>query len=247
VDDEKPALEELKYILNQQKDLEIIGTYTNAIKALENILKEKPDIVFLDIEMPEINGFMVANEIIKANLDTFIVFATAFDEYAIKAFEINAVDYVLKPFSEERLQKTIHRIMEKYRQNQIINTKSALEQLLQNRPKNNSHKLPVWKNNRIILLKKEDILFCMAEDGEIKVVTVEDKYRVEGTLGHLEEVLPKECFFRCHRSFLVNIDAISEIIPWFNNTYIIKIKGKDIEIPVSRRHIKEFKERLHLT
>lgn len=247
VDDEKPALEELKYILSQKKDIEIIGAFTNSVKAFEQILKEKPDIVFLDIEMPELNGFMVASEIIKADLGTFIVFVTAFDEYAIQAFEINAVDYVLKPFSEKRLQKTVHRIMEKYRQNQILNTKTALEQLLQKRPVNNPHKLPVWKNDRIILLNIEDILFCMVENGEIIIVTNEDRYRVEGTLGHLEEILPKENFFRCHRSFLVNLDAISEIIPWFNNTYIIKIKGMNDEIPISRRNIKEFKERLHLT
>src|SRR5690554_3496530 len=106
VDDEKPALEELNYILMQQKSIEIIGSYTNSAKAIEEILKTEPDVVFLDIEMPEFNGFMVANEMIKRKLNTSIVFVTAFDEYAIKAFEINAVDYVLKPISEERIKKT---------------------------------------------------------------------------------------------------------------------------------------------
>ena len=107
VDDEKPALEELTYIINKYSFIELIGTYNNPTIALERILKEKPDVVFLDVEMPEINGFTIAREIIRAEMDTIIVFVTAFDEYAIKAFEVNAVDYILKPFHEERIDLTI--------------------------------------------------------------------------------------------------------------------------------------------
>lgn len=110
VDDEKPALEELSYIINKYSFIEISGTFTNPAEALEHILKEKPDVVFLDIEMPEINGFTIAREITNAEIDTIIVFVTAFDEYALKAFEVNAVDYILKPYDEKRIDQTVKRL-----------------------------------------------------------------------------------------------------------------------------------------
>jgi len=247
VDDEKPALEELTYIINKYSFIELIGTYNNPTIALERILKEKPDVVFLDVEMPEINGFTIAREIIRAEMDTIIVFVTAFDEYAIKAFEVNAVDYILKPFHEERIDLTIKRIKNISKQHNKENNQKVIQKILEIQETKPINKLPVWKNNRILLLNPEDIIYCTMEDGKTVIVTEDERYITDGKLIYLEEILKQDGFFRCHRSFLVNLNTINEVIPWFNNTYIIKMKGIDDEIPISRRHMKEFKKLLNIS
>lgn len=247
VDDEKPALEELTYIINKYSFIELIGTYNNPTIALERILKEKPDVVFLDVEMPEINGFTIAREIIRAEMDTIIVFVTAFDEYAIKAFEVNAVDYILKPFHEERIDLTIKRIKNISKQHNKENNQKVIQEILEIQETKPINKLPVWKNNRILLLNPEDIIYCTMEDGKTVIVTEDERYITDGKLIYLEEILKQDGFFRCHRSFLVNLNTINEVIPWFNNTYIIKMKGIDDEIPISRRHMKEFKKLLNIS
>lgn len=247
VDDEKPALEELRFILNKYNFLEVVGTYTNPTKALEHILKECPEVVFLDIEMPEVNGFVIAGEIIKAEMNTSIVFVTAFDEYAIRAFEINAVDYILKPFHVERIDSTIKRIKHINKQQKRINSQIAIKELIELQHSKSVNRLPVWKNNRILLLNPEEILYCTMEDGKTVIVTAKERYITEGKLIHLEEILGQDGFFRCHRSFLVNLDSINEVIPWFNNTYLLKLKDISDEIPISRRHMKEFKKRLNIS
>ena len=247
VDDEKPALEELTYIINKYSFIELIGTYNNPTIALERILKEKPDVVFLDVEMPEINGFTIAREIIRAEMDTIIVFVTAFDEYAIKAFEVNAVDYILKPFHEERIDLTIKRIKNISKQHNKENNQKVIQKILEIQETKPINKLPVWKNNRILLLNPEDIIYCTMEDGKTVIVTEDERYITDGKLIYLEEILKQDGFFRCHRSFLVNLNTINEVIPWFNNTYIIKMKGIDDEIPISRRYMKEFKKLLNIS
>lgn len=247
VDDEKPALEELTYIINKYSFIELIGTYNNPTIALERILKEKPDVVFLDVEMPEINGFTIAREIIRAEMDTIIVFVTAFDEYAIKAFEVNAVDYILKPFHEERIDLTIKRIKNISKQHNKENNQKVIQKILEIQETKPINKLPVWKNNRILLLNPKDIIYCTMEDGKTVIVTEDERYITDGKLIYLEEILKQDGFFRCHRSFLVNLNTINEVIPWFNNTYIIKMKGIDDEIPISRRHMKEFKKLLNIS
>jgi len=247
VDDEKPALEELSYIINKYSFIEISGTFTNPAEALEHILKEKPDVVFLDIEMPEINGFTIAREIINAEIDTIIVFVTAFDEYALKAFEVNAVDYILKPYDEKRIDQTVKRLKNISKQQKKENSQKVIQKILEMQELRPINKLPVWKNNRILLLNPEDILYCTMEDGKSIIVTENERYVSDGKLIYLEEILRRDGFFRCHRSFLVNLNAISEVIPWFNNTYIIKVRGLEDEIPISRRHMKEFKKKLNIS
>ncbi|WP_058485006.1 LytR/AlgR family response regulator transcription factor [Defluviitalea phaphyphila] len=241
VDDERPALEELEYMLEKYENIEVVGTYTDPLIALKEIKRKKPQVVFLDISMPEIDGFSLAKEIIKLNFKVNIVFVTAFDEYAISAFEINAVDYILKPLCEERLDSTINRIRDNIKQDAIkINSIQEVVRQL----KKPLIRIPVWKKDRIILLDPKEILYCTVEGGETYVVTEKEKYFISDTLSHLEEEL--EGFFRCHRSFLINTEYIDEIIPWFNNTYAVKMKNRDEEIPVSRRHSKVLKEMFHI-
>lgn len=241
VDDEKPALQELAFLLGKNKHINIVGIYMDAEEALKMITQQKPDVVFLDIEMPVLNGYSIALELNKLKEKIDVVFVTAYDEYAIKAFEINVVDYILKPYDEIRIEDTINRLLKKRDDNSYRNNKNTLED-----SNKNIEKIPVWEGDCIIIIAPNDILFCTLEDGEIIIETKSKKYKSHDTLSELEQKLKKFNFFRCHRSFLINIDKIEKIIPWFNNTFVVKVKHSNAEIPVSRRQMKAFKQLLNI-
>jgi DNA-binding LytR/AlgR family response regulator len=244
VDDENIALDALSEVLESISSIDVIEKYTSPIRFLEELVVKKPDVVFLDIQMPVINGFAIAEEITQMNINTMIVFVTAFDEYAIKAFEINAIDYVLKPFSNERLESTIDRII-KNTEKGIKKTK-AIQEISQNF-KQDIKKVTVWKDERIFLISPTEISYCFAQDGEVNIITKQDAvYKSKYSLSFWENKLEKYKFFRCHRSFIVNIEKIDEIIPDVNSTYLLKIKSLKEEIPVSRSYLKVFKSLLDL-
>lgn len=245
VDDENIALDVLQEVLESISSIDVIEKYTSPTRFLEEVSIKKPDIVFLDIQMPVINGFDVAEEIIQMNIDTMIVFVTAYDEYAIKAFEINAIDYILKPISRERLESTVNRII-KNNKKRINNTKT-IQEINYNTLKKNIKKVTVWKNERIFLISPAEISYCFAQDGEVNIITKEnDVYKSKYSLGFWEKKLEHYKFLRCHRSFLVNIEKIDEIIPDVNSTYLLKIKNLKEQIPVSRSYLKVFKNLLDL-
>lgn len=248
VDDELPALAEIEYLLTQFEEVELVGAFSDPLEAIAKAKEINPDAALLDINMPEIDGFTLAKALVDELPKLQIVFATAYDEYALKAFEINAVDYILKPILEERLSVTIERLLNK----PIIQfgKKSIHQGFKESEFEHSSLKcierLAVWKSNRIILLKYSDILYGETLEGETYVYTKSDKYTVAESLHQLMEKLDTMNFFRCHRNYVINMDNISEIIPWFNNTYLVKFAGNDAEIPISRRNVKLFKERLQL-
>ncbi|MGH4139399.1 LytR/AlgR family response regulator transcription factor [Clostridium sp.] len=241
VDDEKLSLDELSFILSKNSEIEIIGKYYDPLIALEFIRKFKPEIVFLDIEMPEIDGVTLADEISKMGFPVNIVFATVFDKYAVKAFEINAIDYVLKPFSEKRLQITMDKINERYNCNEKITSCSYNNIIPEKQEIIGMKKLPLWKNECIYLVHPQDILYCTVMDKEVFVLTMDDKFTTQCTLNQLGNKLMNHNFFRCHKSYLVNLDKIHKIVPWFNSTFVLKIEGWKEEVPVSRHYVKEFK------
>ncbi|MDP4178193.1 MAG: LytTR family DNA-binding domain-containing protein [Bacillota bacterium] len=245
VDDENIALDALEEVLESISSIDVIEKYTSPTRFLEEVAIKKPDLVFLDIQMPIINGFDVAEEIIQMNIDTMIVFVTAYDEYAIKAFEINAIDYILKPISQERLESTVNRII-KNNKKRINNTKT-IQEINYTNLKKNIKKVTVWKNERIFLISPTEISYCFAQDGEINIITKEnDVYKSKYSLSFWEKKLEHYKFLRCHRSFLVNIEKIDEIIPDVNSTYLLKIKNLKEQIPVSRSYLKVFKNLLDL-
>jgi len=243
VDDEYMALENLKYVMKHFECLEIVGMYTDPIEAIQNIAILKPDAVFLDIEMPGVNGFTVAEEIIEVLPGICIVFVTGFDEYAVKAFEINAIDYILKPVSGKRLEITIEKLLKNLsdsrnrEDNPIIESNRKISALFRKK----INKVIAWKENKIILLDPEQILYFTALAGKIVVITNQGEFEVRNSLNYWEERMSCNNFFRCHRSFLINMDKIEMIRPMFGNTYDIKLTGCSQYIPVSRKYARQLK------
>jgi len=240
VDDENIALDALVEVLESISGIDVIEKYTSPIRFLEEVAIKKPDVVFLDIQMPVINGFDIAEEIIQMNINTMIVFVTGYDEYAIKAFEINAIDYILKPISKERIESTVSRIIKNTEKE--LNNAKAIEEISYMNLKQDIKKVTVWKNERIFLISPTDISYCFAQDGEVNIITKQDAvYKSKYPLSYWEKKLEDYKFFRCHRSFIVNIEKVDEIIPDVNSTYLLKIKNLKEEVPVSRSYLKVFK------
>lgn len=223
VDDEYPAIKELAYFIENFSSIKLIGEFDDGLKALDYIKENKPDVIFLDINMPKLDGMSLGRIIRSFEYKPVIVFITAYREHAVEAFDIEAFDYILKPYSESR----------------IITTLKKLEKIESN--KVSSNKITLWKNDKLVVVDINDICYCEAMEREVYVYTKDDRYIIHSSITDFYKKLPHTLFFRCHRSFIVNLDRISEIVPWFNNTLVLKIKGIDADIPVSRNNINEFK------
>ncbi|AKL96923.1 sensory transduction protein LytT [Clostridium aceticum] len=227
VDDEAPAREELKYLLSRNKDVEIIKDVDNLEDAIIALNTHQIDIIFLDIQINNDNGIEFA-EIIKSR-EVAIIFATAYDQYAVEAFSLNAVDYLLKPFSQERVNQSVNKAIKRITED--------------NKPKRVLKKFTFWKGDKMVVVAPEDILYLTVDDRKVIVETTKGTLTDAGPLLTTYEKLDPSLFIRTHRSYIVNLEKIEEIIPWFNNTYILKMIGlKDKEIPVSRSYLQEFKK-----
>jgi len=248
VDDEKPARDELAFLLKAFPEINIIGQGKNGVDAVNLIREHSPDLVFLDVQMPGLDGFGVLRKLVERKMKVpHVVFATAFDHYAVQAFDVNAVDYVLKPFDKARIAKAIQRAR-KVMETQT-STAERLEQLvsqLNGNAKQNVQpaKILVKSGQRLLLVAAEDLIFASIDDGLITVVGRD----VEGTsnyrtLEELHAALDSETFWRPHRSHLVNIHHIKEVVPWFKSSYMLKMADKkQSEIPVSRVQTKRLRE-----
>ncbi|WP_066071342.1 LytR/AlgR family response regulator transcription factor [Neobacillus soli] len=237
LDDEPLARDELKYLLIRSEQVEILGEADCVEDAVAAITELKPDLVFLDIELAEENGLSLARQLEPLEQPPAIVFATAYDEYALEAFELNAVDYILKPFDEERIQKTL----EKIKKMQNIGNKNNLIQ--SSVKQTNNGKIAVLVDERIVLLTVTDILYLESSEGKCNIVTIEQAYKVAEALVVLEKKVNNAKFLRVHRSFIVNLDHIVEIEPWFNSTYNLHMKDGS-QVPVSRTYVKLLKQQL---
>jgi DNA-binding LytR/AlgR family response regulator len=227
-DDEVPAQNKMARMLQELGDYEIVNTSHNGIEALQNIINLKPDIAFLDIEMPGMTGLEVVQQLPEDN-QTHIIFATAYNEHAIKAFELNAADYLLKPISKERLQQAMDRIAkyEKPKALAEIQKQAAMAQ----DPNTTAHltKIPVPTADRFKLLDYSEVYCIEVDERTTYVHTNEKSYVVNLTLEHFEKKLPPSQFLRVSRSAIVNLEAVKELIIWFSNRYKIIMKnGKEI-------------------
>jgi two-component system response regulator LytT len=248
VDDEKPARDELAFLLKAFPEINVIGQGKNGVDAVNLIKEHSPDLVFLDVQMPGLDGFGVLRKLVERKMKVpHVVFATAFDHYAVQAFDVNAVDYVLKPFDKARIAKAIQRAR-KVMETQT-STAERLEQLvsqLNGNAKQNVQpaKILVKSGQRLLLVAAEDLIFASIDDGLISVVGRD----VEGTsnyrtLEELHAALDSETFWRPHRSYLVNIHHIKEVVPWFKSSYMLKMDDKkQSEVPVSRVQTKRLRE-----
>ncbi|TCS84576.1 LytR/AlgR family response regulator transcription factor [Tepidibacillus fermentans] len=250
-DDEILARDELTYLLNEYEEIEIIGEAKDGKEAYEKIVEQKPDVVFLDIYMPEMNGLAVAKKVMEEDINTLIVFSTAYNEHAIKAFEMNAVDYLLKPFDEERLASTIERIKKRLEKPNHEKIKELIYQMMGEdklkEEKKNISKLAIQTDERVILLDPREIVYAYREGRGVRIKTMKDTYVTKFTLQVLEDKLKKYSFFRTHRSYLVNLDYIEELVPWFNGAYNLTMKDNEqSKVPVSRQYVKMLKDILGL-
>ncbi len=245
VDDEQLAREELAYLL-KDVDVEVIAQGKNGVEAVSLVKELAPDLLFLDVQMPGLDGFEVLKKLIdrKVSLPQ-IVFATAFDQYAVKAFEVNAVDYLLKPFDKKRVAQAVDKARQKLESaaspaDQI----GTLVKMLEQQQKPQSAKVLLKAAGRLFLVDQKDICYASIEDGIISVVAT----NMEGqsncrTLEELLDSLDPNNFWRAHRSYLVNINRIKEVVPWFKSSYQIRMDDKkQTEIPVSRAQTKKLRE-----
>ncbi|PYU15347.1 MAG: DNA-binding response regulator [Acidobacteria bacterium] len=248
VDDEKPAREELAYLLKGFPEINVIGQGRNGVDAVNLIKEHAPDLVFLDVQMPGLDGFGVLKKLVERKMRVpHVVFATAYDHYAVQAFDVNAVDYVLKPFDKARISKAIQRARKEIEAQ--TSPTERLEQLvsqLGNSKQSSTQpvKVLVKSQQRLLLVDAEDVIWASIDGGMITVMAKE----IEGisnyhTLEEMAAALDSEVFWRPHRSYLVNIHHIKEVVPWFKAGYMLKMSDKkQTEIPVSRGQIKRMRE-----
>ena len=262
VDDEQLARDELGFLLGQVGGVSVIGQAGNGVEALTTIGRLQPDVVFLDVQMPGLTGFEVARRLIDANAASHIIFVTAYDQHAIEAFEVNAVDYLLKPVDPARLDiavKRARRLVAFERSPDRASeaagaapgvTAEQLEQIVERvaERRNRRERLAIKVGERFLLVQADEVVFASLTDDVITVAAGKhvgtSNYR---TLDELQERLDPGVFFRVHRSHLVNINKIKEIVPWFNRNYILRMKDeKATEIPVSRTQTRRLREYLKL-
>lgn len=237
VEDEFPAREELKYFIKNFSDIEIVNEFDNGIDVLKFIQENKVDVIFLDINIPLLDGMLLAKTIKNFKVSPKIVFITAYKEHAVDAFELEVFDYILKPYSEERIVSMLNKL-------KVFDKKNIENKLLEN--ENSVSSVSLWKNEKLMVINTKDIYYCEAKERETYVFTKEDEYIVKCSITEFEKNLPDNIFFKSHRSYIVNINKINEIIPWFNNTYKLKLKYKKSDIPVSRSKIKKFRKLMHI-
>jgi len=238
VDDEAPARERLRRLLCNNSFVELIGEAEDGVKAVELIEEKNPDLVLLDIQMPGLDGFGVIRALQKPPL---IIFVTAYDEYAIRAFEVNALDYLLKPFTRIRLERAIEKAYQELSKHADFSAKlDALFQTLREQPRY-LDRIAVRKGSRIFVINVSEIDWFSAESGLIFIHTKEEKYVTNYTLEELEGRLNPDMFFRAHRSIIVNLTKIKEIIPWFAGSHKIRLTT-GAEVDLSRNQVKELRK-----
>jgi two-component system response regulator LytT len=256
VDDEQLAREELCYQLERLDGIEIVAQASNGIEAIGAVERHEPDLVFLDIQMPGLGGFEVARRLLEHEEEApALVFVTAFDQHAIEAFEVNAVDYLLKPVESSRLEQALQRARRRVEADRPgpaspAPTNDQLEQIVKMMAGRQTRRdqVAIRVGERFVLVHADEIIYASLADESINIVTGQvagtSNYR---TLDDLQARLDPDVFWRVHRSHLVNINKIKEIVPWFSRNYILRMKdAKGTEIPVSRAQTKRLREYLKL-
>jgi len=227
-EDEYLAREELVYMLEKEKDILVYPSAETGEELFELYFEHRPDVLFLDIEMPGMKGIDVAKKIMKStNDEPLFIFTTAYEEYAIDAFDIEAVDYLLKPFDQIRLQQALERVRKKLKEKKLADSSFMSP--------NTTKKLLIDDGEKMVVISSDSIYYAVPSQRMLEIHTTNGVIKSKMTLQELENKLEGLPFFRTHRSYLVNLNYIQEITPWFNGAYNITLKNKEkTTIPVSR-------------
>ena len=229
VDDEQPICDEIEYLLKNHLSVKVQGTFNNCFDAMAYITEHRPDVIFLDIKMPGLSGLEMAKKLRTLSNPPLIVFITAFQEHALEAFDTPAIGYIIKPVTEIKLSG----IMEKIHQ---LMTKHQYKNM------NKNSKICVIDNGKILPLQKKEIVLAYVNDKDVFIRTVDKQYTCTLMFKEIEAILSDSNFLRVHRQYIVNLDQVLEIIPWFNGSYLLHMAGISHEdVPVSRSKIKIFK------
>lgn len=248
VDDEPLAREELVYLLDEVGGVEVVAQAGNGLEALDAVGRANPELLFLDVQMPGLTGFEVVRQLVDRTPPVAVVFVTAFDRHAIEAFEVNAADYLLKPVEAMRLEQAIERVRRRMAAPAAMNEQLERIVKLVEARRTFPEQVAVRVGERFLLVQVEDVIFASMVDDSINIVTSQ----VSGTasfrsLDELQARLDPDVFWRVHRSHLVNINKIKEIVPWFSRNFILRMKDpKGTEIPVSRSQTRRLREYLKL-
>jgi two-component system LytT family response regulator/two-component system response regulator LytT len=249
-DDEQLARDELAFLLKSLPEIQVVGQAGNGIETVALVRELKPHLVFLDVQMPGLDGFSVIKRLLekKAWLPYF-VFVTAYDQYAVQAFDVSAVDYLLKPIARPRLEQAISKVRRVIEAAESPQEKlDRLVKLFEERPVPQKSKLVVRSGGRLSLVDSDEVIYASIEDGVISIVTRD----LEGqsnfrTMEELQANLDPKTFWRVHRSYLINTNRIREVVPWFKSSYQLKMDDrKQTEIPVSRAQTRKLRELLNL-
>ncbi len=249
VDDEQLARDELAFLLKSIGDVEVVAQGKNGLEGVNLIKEHSPDLVFLDVQMPGLDGFGVLKKLVDRRVPLpQIIFATAYDQYAVKAFEVNAVDYLLKPFDKKRVSQSVQRARRNLQSDAAPSERlEALVRAMET-PKPPPSRILLKSGGRLYLVDQKDICFASIEDGVITVITTSNEGQSNcRTLEELLANLDSNLFWRAHRSYLVNINRIKEVVPWFKSSYQLRLDDrKQSEIPVSRAQTKRLRELFRL-
>src|SRR5699024_840892 len=232
VDDERYARKELSYLLKKFPSIQVIGEADTGESAVMKTIKLQPDAVFLDIEMPKMNGMEVAQSLLELKKVPLIIFATAYPQFATESFRINAVDYLIKPYDEDQLKQTVHRLEKAL---SLSSTEEVTQSL---------GKLAVETDGEISYIFIEDILYMYRQDKVSKIITTKGDYEMKATLKELENRLAPYSFYRIHKSYLINLNYVTRLTPWFNGAYELELAGCDEKLSVSRNYVKGLRKRL---
>ena len=239
IDDEVLAIEELRFLVSNNREISVLRSFTNPLKTYAYLEKTHVDIVFLDIQMPMQSGIDLARDLIALQHPPKIIFVTAYDSYAIEAFNVNAVDYLLKPTSQKRLNQSIEKIIK----SDLEDVRHRVDSMINYHQKKSF--ITLYHDGIFIPIQYVDIVFCDSVDGNVVIHTCKHEIPYHGTLQALEEILTSICFFRSHRSCIMNIAHIEKIEPT-ERTFLVKMKGYAQLLPVSRNQVNSFKERMSI-
>lgn len=234
VDDEQPICDEIEYLLTKHSHVEIQGKFNNAFDAMTHITEHRPTILFLDIKMPGISGLEMAKKLTTLSSPPLIVFITAFQEHALEAFATPAIGYIIKPVTAEKITAILQKIR-------------CLLPTTPSKPSDQRNMICVMDQEKILPLQKATVVLAYVNDKDVFIRTADKQYSCPLMFKDIEAILCENNFVRVHRQYIVNLDQVQEIIPWFHGSYLLRMK--DVyheEVPVSRNKVKLLKSMLGL-